>query len=193
MSGIPYRNVTRDPEQAAISGAFFRSVPSGEGSFVGGLLVLDGRGEPMEFVYNQVSARNRIFWRDRDLVRATTRELLASLFDACQRRPSAIFCLANEVAADVLMEDLDVARPLARVAPAGQTIGGGVDEEVERVEGAGSVQLFWVRGRPSEATEAHRLVEELAKRGLLLEPFDRVTAGLREVYGGEVEDDDGST
>ena len=185
---IPYRSVL-DEDERNISGAFFRAFQIDGSTYVGGLLVIDARGEPLDFAYNRVTARNRLFWRDRDLARATTRELLTSLFDACPRQPAAVFCLAREVETDVLLDELDVQRPLARVAAIDETIGMADGEEHERLGDPASAQLFWVRGRPSEATEAHRLVERLSRRGLLLEPFDRVTAGLREAY--EVDENDG--
>jgi hypothetical protein len=178
---IPYRSVL-DEDERNVSGAFFRTMPIDRDSQVGGLLLIDARGEPIEFTYNRVGVKHRFLWRDRDLNVAVTRELLTSLLDTCPRAPSAIFCLASEVEAQLLVEDIDIQRPLARVAGETDTVGRSSDEEHERVEGATNVQLFWVRGRPSDATPAHRLVERLASRGLLLEPFERVLAGLREAY-----------
>jgi hypothetical protein len=181
VSGVPYRSVL-DEDERNVTGAFFRALEIDRETFVGGLLLLDARGEPLEFTYNRVTARNRIFWRDRDLARATTRELLTSLFDACARQPTVVFCLAREVEAAILLDDLDIRKPLARVAGEGETVGLAEGEVHERLEGVSSAQLFWVHGRPSDATDGHRLVERLGARGLLVEPFNRVTAGLREAF-----------
>ena len=144
--------------------------------------MIDARGEPVDFTYNRVAAKHRFLWRERDLKRAVSRELLKSLLDLCPKSPSAVFCLAREVHPELLIEDVDIQAPVARVAEANETIGVAGEEEHERLEAASSVQLFWVRGRPSDATPAHRLVEKLASRGLMLEPFERVVAGLREAY-----------
>lgn len=179
--GVPYRSVL-DEDERNVSGAFFRGLSVDADTHVGGLLLIDARGEPVEFTYNRVAAKHRFLWRERDLKRAVSRELLASLLDICPKSPSAIFCLAREVEPALLLEDIDIQMPVARVADANENIGVAGEEEHERLDAASNVQLFWVRGRPSDATPAHRLVERLAGRGLLLEPFDRVLAGLREAY-----------
>ena len=187
---IAYRRVQTEGERD-LSAGFFRVLTNKRDSHMGGLLVLDARGEPLEFTYNRVSAKHLFLWRERDLRRAVTRELLTSLLDACPRSPSAIFCLAAEVEADLFSDDLDVRRPLARVAPASATLGVSSVEEHEAIDGASDAQMFWVRGRPSDATPARQLVAKLAERGLILEPFDRVVAGLREAYDLEAPTDDG--
>jgi len=179
--GVPYRSLL-DEDERNVSGAFFRALPVDPNTHVGGLLLIDARGEPVEFTYNRVAAKHRFLWRERDLKRAVSRELLASLLDPCPKSPSAIFCLAREVEPEILLEDIDIQKPVARVPDANESIGVAGEEEHERLEATSSVQLFWVRGRPSDATPAHRLVERLASRGLLLEPFERVVAGLREAY-----------
>jgi hypothetical protein len=191
--GVPYRSVL-DEDERNVSGAFFRSLPVDRETFVGGLLVVDARGEPVEFAYNRVGVKNRFLWRERDLTQATTRELLTGLLETCPRDPTALFFLAKEVDPELLLDEIDIQRPVARVAAADETAGLAANEEHERIEGATSVQLFWVHGRPSEATPANRLVERLAGRGLLLEPFERVLAGLHEAYelGGEKVDGDGA-
>lgn len=179
--GIPYQSVL-DEDERNVSGAFFRVLPIDRDSHVGGLLLIDARGEPVEFTYNRVSVKHRFLWRDRDLRSAVTRELLTALLEACPRTPTALFCLAREVEPALFLEDIDVQRPVARIAGENETIGLAGEEVEERVEGPSAAQLFWVRGRPSDATDAHRLVKRLAGRGLLLEPFERVLAGLRETY-----------
>jgi hypothetical protein len=191
--GVPYRSVL-DEDERNVSGAFFRSFAVDRDTYVGGLLLVDARGEPIEFTYNRVGVKNRFLWRERDLSQATARELLAGLLDTCPRDPTALFFLAKEVSPDLLSDDVDIQRPVARVAAADETVGLAADEEHERVEGSGAVQLFWVHGKPSEATPAHRLVQRLAARGLLLEPFERALAGLRETYelGDEASDGDGA-
>jgi hypothetical protein len=188
---IPYRSVL-DEDERNVSGAFFRTMPIDRDAHVGGLLLIDARGEPIEFTYNRVGVKHRFLWRDRDLSLALARELLTSLLDNCPRTPSGVFCLASEVEAQLFVEDIDIQMPLARVAGGDATVGLSSEEEHERLEGAQSVQLFWMRGRPSDATPAHRLVERLASRGLLLEPFERVLAGLREAYEISVGETDSS-
>lgn len=185
---IPYQSVLDEDERSNF-GAFFRMFPVDRETYVGALLLIDARGEPLEFTYNRASVKHRLLWRERDLQHAVTRELLTTLLDNCPRNPSALFFLASEVEPDLFAEDIDIERPVVRVATDEELIGATSIEEHERLEASQGVQLFWVRGRPSDATPAHRLVERLAARGLLLEPFERVLAGLREAY--ELDDAEG--
>lgn len=178
---IGHRSVLGD-EERALSGAFFRALRVDGRTFVGALLVIDALGEPLEFSYNRVEARYRFLWRERDLHLAATRELLTSLLDLCPRDPSALFFLASETPPDLFVQQVDIEKPVARVARGEETLGAAEIEQHEELSGKPTVQLFWVRGRPSDATPAHRLAVVLGARGLLLEPFERVLAGLREAY-----------
>ena len=56
--------------------------------------------------------------------------------------------------------------------------------------GASPVQIFWNGSIPADGETARSLVEELLRRGLLLEPFDRALVGLREVYGSAQDTDE---
>jgi hypothetical protein len=113
---------------------------------------------------------------------AITRELLRSVLDECPRVPDVVFFLAREVSTGLLEEEVDIERPVARLAAGQDEVESTPIEEPETVEWTPGVQVFWVRGRPSEATSAYRLTRRLAERGELLEPFERVLAGLREAY-----------
>jgi hypothetical protein len=177
---IPHRLLDEDGRD--LSGAFFRLLQVDQDTYLAALLLIDARGEPLEFTYNRAEVKHRLLWRERDLRHAVTRELLASLLETCPRQPSALFFLAREVPSELFVEDIDIERPVARIATAAEVIGTAAIEEHERIDGSQAVQVFWVRGRPTDATPAHRLVERLAGRGLLLEPFKRALAGLREAY-----------
>ncbi len=186
---IPYRSVP-DEDERGMSGGFFRLLEVDRDTNLAALLLIDARGEPLEFTYNRAEVKHRLLWRERDLHRAVTRELLASLLEMCLREPTALFFLAREVPSELFVEDIDIERPVARIATADEVIGAAPIEEHERIDGSQSVQLFWVHGRPTDATPAHRLVTRLAGRGLLLEPFERVLTGLREAYDLGPEDEE---
>jgi hypothetical protein len=47
------------------------------------------------------------------------------------------------------------------------------------------LHLFWYPAPPAPESAERRLVDRLSSRGLLLEPFERATVGLVEVYGAE--------
>lgn len=178
---IPYRSVL-DEDERNVSGAFFRLLQVDRDTYLAALLLIDARGEPLEFTYNRAEVKHRLLWRERDLRHAVTRELLTSLLETCPREPNVLFFLAREVPSELFVEEIDIERPVARIATADEVMGAAAIEEHERIDGREAVQLFWVHGRPTDATPAHRLVERLARRGLLLEPFERVLAGLREAY-----------
>jgi hypothetical protein len=184
---IPYQLREHEKDLTAVFFRVLRSRKSPQ-SFVAGLLLIDARGEPLEFTYSKVEAGHRFLWRDSTLRAGAKRELAAALFDECPRVPTAIFALAGEVDPELFTEHLDVQRPLARVAREDEVIGVSAEETQQLVAGREPVQLLWVHGQPSEATDAATLVSALARRALLLEPFERVLAGLREVYAEEAAD-----
>ena len=45
------------------------------------------------------------------------------------------------------------------------------------------LHLFWFPELAGERAPARRLVRDLDLRGLLLEPFERASQGIREVFG----------
>jgi hypothetical protein len=182
---IPYEVQLQEKNLTA---GFFRVLRSkaSSHSFIAGLLLIDARGEPLEFTYSNVEAGQRFLWRDSTLRSGAIRELAMAVFDVCPRTPTAIFVLAGEVDAEIFTEHLDVQRPLARVGREQEVIGVRSDEAHELVSSGEPVQLLWVRDQPSPDSEAGRLVASLARRNLLIEPFERVVAGLREVYADQV-------
>lgn len=103
--------------------------------------------------------------------------------------PALILCLADEAPAELFSEDITVDLPTARLAEQSAVIGQSALESRELVEGSVPLQVFWNGSVPSEGDAARALVEQLAERALLLEPFDRALVGLREVYGIAGDDD----
>src|SRR5262245_31998516 len=146
---IPYQSVLHEDERN-ISAAFFRMLAVDEETYGGALMLVDARGGPLEFTYNRATVRHKLTWRRGDLPPACTRALRATLLDDCRRGPRALFFLARELEAEVFTEDIDIERPVARVSTDDELIGSASIEELEVVEASQSVQLFWVRGRPSD-------------------------------------------
>jgi hypothetical protein len=48
-----------------------------------------------------------------------------------------------------------------------------------------AIHLFWRPGPPAPESPTRRLLDSLARRGLLLEPFERIPAGLQEALAAE--------
>src|SRR6266851_4462084 len=57
--------------------------------------------------------------------------------------------------------------------------------EVAELAAEPAIHLFWRPGPPDPQSPARRLLDSLARRGLLLEPFERIPAGLQEALAVE--------
>jgi hypothetical protein len=178
---IAFRDV--DELESLGSAGFLRFVSFDDGNgYLGALFLVNARSEPVEFSYNRIDVPQRFLWRSQDLRRHVVRRLVTSLFEICPRVPAVLLCLAEEVDAELFTDEVQVAIPVARVAEEAALVGQAADEEREVIPEERPVQVFWIGGRPHEDEPARRLVAHLARRGLLLEPFERAATGLREVY-----------
>lgn len=154
----------------------------------GALLLINARGEPLEFVYNRIELLSSVLWRPADRELAAIRRLALTLFHAATLAPTVLLCRANVVAPHLFGPDgqitLDI--PVGRIATGEEAIGYTETEyqaTVTTPANNGDLQeshLFW-SAPPTGA--AANLFARLAERGLLLEPFARAAKGLREVYG----------
>lgn len=183
---IPFHDTD---EIAQLGNAAYLHVAPGEGALrCGALLIINARGEPLEFAYNRVELLQTSLWRGIDREAAAVRRLAMSLFDAATLTPSLLLCRADVVSPHVFgaASGLAVHLPLVRLAPVGTLMGYAGSEahaQVETVDQHGEcleVELFW-SPHPPTGTVAE-LFARLVERGLLLEPFDRAQQGLCEVY-----------
>ena len=154
----------------------------------GALLVLNARGEPMEFSYNRIELMQPVLWRALDREQAAIRRLALSLFEAATQTPALLLCRADVVGPHIFGQasGLTLHIPVVRLAPLGALVGYAGEEArqtVETVDEHGElleIALFWTPEAP--AGPAAVLFERLVQRGLILEPFVRAQEGLREVY-----------
>jgi hypothetical protein len=178
---IPFHE-TEDLDQLGAAG-FLKIEANPTGRVLrGGLLVITARGEPLEFAYNRVELPDTFLWRRADLRRSGVRRLTASLLTVCAHNPSLLVCLAAEVDSALFGLDLRVAIPVARLGPPRNP-----HRRVDRATGEVleeqlPAQVSWEPEPPAAGSAAHRLVSHLGAHGLLFEPFERVSVGLREVY-----------
>jgi hypothetical protein len=178
---IPYRAADDLDELGAVGYLKIESVTDGSG-YLGALFLLNARGEPLEFTYNRIDIPNTFLWRQDDLRRHAARKLTASLFSLCPRTPRLLLCLAEEVGSELFTQDIQVSIPVCRLATGREALSA-VDGEIEDlVQGAEPVHAFWFPGKPTEDSIELRLLQLVASRGLLVEPFERASIGLREVY-----------
>jgi hypothetical protein len=163
---VPYRKTPRAAEigQAAYLDIVFTQT---DRTFYGGLLVIDGKGQPQEFVHNLLTAPSGILWPE-DKVRSMGTAMLAhSLFDACRREPDLLVCLPSLGSPEYCRTEIAAAVAFVQVVPA--------EDEVP-------AEWSWINDPPSSGMRASILAQELARRGFITEPFERLERALRLVY-----------
>jgi hypothetical protein len=181
---IPYRDADDLDELGTI--AYLKIEPlSHNTGYLGALFLINARGEPIEFTYNRIDTPQSFLWRQEDLRRHAARKLTASLFSLCPRTPRLLLCLAQEVGGELFCQDIQVSIPVCRIASANETIPSTDEETRDTLQTSEPVQIFWFPGKPAEDAIELRLLNLLAARDLLLEPFARASLGLREVYRTE--------
>ncbi len=144
------------------------------------LFVVNGRAEPLDFVFSRATLPGGFLWRTADARRLATASLVKTLFAACPGRPQVLFASAQEVAADVFAEDIEVDVPLARLSD-DVAHGPGPTETVERL--GDGLHAFWSVAPVEPNSPARLLLDRLVRSGLLMEPFERALAGLEEADG----------
>jgi hypothetical protein len=186
---IPFHDTEEMEELGAAAFLHVEQPEPGSAERFGALLFINGRGEPLEFVYNHLELLGDVLWRPADRTRAAVRRLAATLFHAATLTPALLLCRADVVDPHLFGPAGHLALEIAvgRVATAAEAVGYVDTEQQETLstaDSAGQLQethVFWTPGPPAGA--AADLFARLADRGLLLEPFDRAGVGLREVYG----------
>lgn len=167
--------------------------PEPEGGLHGAVLLLNALGEPLEFAYNRIKSRHGpSLWRAGEQSAGAARRLVASLLECVEGSPRLLLCRADFIGSGVLGPAglLQTQIPVARIALPDEA--GGSEEENETIldipipDARGEsclARVFWSPpGLPADHPAA-ALFARLALCGLLLEPFERARAGLREVYG----------
>lgn len=164
---VPYHRTPRDIVEG--SAAFLDVLYVGSGRMMfGGLLILDGRGAPIEFVHNAIEVPGGAFWPEDRVIPAAIAGIARSLFVGCRNEPDLLICESRLAGPEFCRAELAVGIPFLQVTAASESL------PIERV---------WVNAAPGATMQATRVLQSLVERGLLTEPFQRVRAGLREIYG----------
>jgi hypothetical protein len=138
-----------------------------DGAFYGAILLLDGRGLPLEFVHNRLAPPSGLLWTEPEVSRQAISSLSHSLFDACRREPDLLLCLPALGSPDFCRVEIAPVLPFAQVIPPQEDLPAGV---------------VWVNEPPAPGMRGHLLYQELLRRDALFEPFERLRIGLREIY-----------
>jgi hypothetical protein len=192
---IPYRDAA-DLDDLGLA-SFLRIERSARGStYLGALFTINARGEPIELVYNALETPHPLLWRPADLRRHAERRLTTSLLTVAESEPRLLFGLTDEIGVELFGQDVHIELPVGRVErPASSPAGSDARAIADPAAGAtgaetgalpavpSSVHVFWQPAPPPDESDERILFEQLAARGLLLEPFDRAVDALREVYG----------
>ncbi len=182
---IPYRDVSELDELG--TAGYLRVEPCSSGSgYVGALFLINARGEPVEFTYNKIDTPHTFLWRQGDIRRHAARKLTTSLLSLCPKVPRLILCLAREVGSELFCQDIHVSVPVCRVAPTAEVVSQSGEEKEETMPLPEPINIFWFPEMPAEDCLERRLLQVLGTHGLLLEPFERASIGLREVYPDKV-------
>jgi hypothetical protein len=180
---IPFSDV--EDHDGLGSAAFLKLERSSDDACcLGALFVISSRGEPLEFAYNRVRVPQPYLWRETDLRSYTERRLTTSLLSVCSQQPRLLLCLASEVGTRLFSQDLQVEVPVVRVGelpPSHRRVDPDTGEVLEEEDARPHVA--WQPAPPDDGSAARRLWEHLTAHGLLMEPFERASVGLREVYG----------
>jgi hypothetical protein len=106
-------------------------------------------------------------WTEEKIQRLGVARLAHSLFDACRREPDLLICLPSLGSADYAKTEMAPAIPFVQVVP-----------EQENAP----AEWNWLNDPPSSGMRAAILAQELARRGFITEPFERLHYALRLVY-----------
>jgi hypothetical protein len=161
---IPFDDSTNAPTATA---GYLKFLPrAAKEMWLGALFIMNARGEPVEFAHARVRAPKSVMWRAADLEMRCLESLCKSMFQACPVAPDILLCLAREVAPGLFEERISPEMPVGRIS---------LDEST------GEIGERWIVEPPHDSAP-RLLFESISDRGLLLEPFERAEAGLREVY-----------
>jgi hypothetical protein len=178
---VPYRDAD-EVEELGAAGFLKIEERSSASEFLAALFLVNARGEPLEFAYNRIEAPNTVLWRPSDLRRYVERKLTASLLQVCSRVPSLLLCLADEIGSELFCQDIRLSIPVGRIGEPLKVAAHSANETQEILEEPTDVHVFWFPGSPASESVERRLFNRLSLHGLLIEPFQRASLGLREVY-----------
>ncbi len=163
---VPYRKTPRAAEIGVAAFLDILWIPS-DHALYGGLLLIDGKGQPQEFVHNLLTAPSGPLWPEEKIRCLGIATLTHSLFDACRREPDLLVSLPSLGSPDYCKTEIAPSIPFVQASPGGDGI---------------PAEWNWINEPPSSGMRAALLAQELTRRGYIVEPFERLRYALRMVY-----------
>src|ERR1700722_12542285 len=115
---IPYRKAPISTSSKYAAYLEIVWLPSAR-AFYGGLLVIDGRGQPLEFVYNTLPAPAGFLWPEEQVSSVGIASLSRSLFEACRCEPELLVCSESLGTPEYCKAEIAVSIPFAQVVEVG--------------------------------------------------------------------------
>lgn len=149
------------------------------GVLYGFLLIINSRGEPVEFCWSAAKVPNETLWGEGLARRVTSRKLAVRAIEVAAAKPALFLFRGSDFPAGMLGDDLrsddtNLGRVTLVAAPEGAAEGA--------VAPASKYALNLVN---NEDETSRALLTELGRRGLFWEPFDRGEKALRELLAVE--------
>lgn len=163
---IPYRQT---PKSSSPQCAAFLEViwVQEKQTFYGAMLLIDAKGQPLEFVHNSLTAPSGFLWPADQVRSIGIAELSHSLFKACSLDPLILLSRGTIGTPDYCKSVIAPAIPFAQI----------VREDVHKID-----SLNWINGQPTAGSAEYMLSEDLRSNGFVTEPFNRARIGLEEMY-----------
>lgn len=163
---IPYRAVSK-PVATSFTAYLGVTFVEQLGKYIGGLLITDGRGQPVEFVHNYADAPSGLLWSEPEIRRVAVQSIAHSLFDGCSKSPAILFAQDSIGTPTYCTEELSPSIPFALVT---------------KDETSGTLNVAWASQPPAPGSAASLIFDEINRRNLLMEPFSRIIRAIEEIY-----------
>ncbi len=175
---VPFRDA--DGLRSLGNAGFLKMESPGKSEFRGALFLINAYGDPIEFNYNGIELPYSFLWNPVQMHRQAHRRLLVSLLQLCQNIPTVLCYLSLEMDSGLFREDIRCSIPVCGIPVSSPS----PDKTNRRsVPGYNPFQDFeWIPAVPDKSSREMMLVDQLVRRDLILEPFERASIGLQEIF-----------
>lgn len=141
-----------------------------DAGFVGGLLLVNAYGEPVEFVRNRMSVPETSLCAPDRLPSFAAKSLVASLFRAAVRSPLFVLFPEGELDDELFLRRLEVSVPVGAVSATGASTA------------TRQQDVRWLGAPPAPGSAGVTLLEELSRPALIADALARAGEALRRLH-----------